>query len=93
MPCPSGSYQDAEGTTSCKVCECGAYYEYCVEGAAAALPWKEGSYSTRFARGSCPGKLRQSPLVEMQISKLLINLSSDNLSSDLCQSARHTSPT
>ena len=40
----AGSYQDNEGATSCKTCERGAY---CIEGAAAALPCKAGSFSNQ----------------------------------------------
>ena len=41
--CAAGTFQDEEGKLTCKLCTAGSY---CAEGAAAALPCKEGSYSS-----------------------------------------------
>ena len=41
-PCAPGTYQDEPGQLACKACTPG---HYCEEGALAALPCKQGSYS------------------------------------------------
>ena len=42
-PCAGGTYQEATSATACKACERGSY---CPQGAAAALPCIEGTYSS-----------------------------------------------